>query len=199
MCDIKGKICGFIKNEVLIKNIISHENNADNLEKNLEKDLNLSDEQKALTYKQILIIRFSIMEAVGRGFLLFLSNNCDDRGCQNIKCKYYKNQEQIKKIKFIDMLEHIDNMRFTGFKAWEKEDFKYLKEIRNRVHLSFEKLDSDLEIFNKKLIDKIVDLNDKFIEQCSYSANCINENNVKYCLKELDEDNYEFEKRQKAK
>lgn len=203
----KADLKSFIKDDGLIENIIENQKVANLLEGTFEKDKTISNESKAIIYKHVLIILFSTLEAALRGFLLKIREDCSGRDCKEMKsCDYCKSKDAIRFMKVMSpineipkddkgkeidfLIDYLEDIRLIGFEGWKDKLFR-LKKLRNTVHLSNKSLETDIEVFNEDTITDIFEIMGELFNQLSISMRNIKDYE-EGCLKELDDNAYEF-------
>lgn len=142
---------------------------------------------KQIMIKQLLIMSFACLEGFVKGFFRKINSLCD-KNCKDEKtCQYYTPEKEMKKVMF-NKLERLINMRLICINNDTQDRIYLFNELRNKVHLSDEIEDIKNEEFNEGNIDGILDLFIEIVEQISLLQEFFNKEG--FCLKELDEDNF---------
>lgn len=124
-------------------------------------------EDQQIVYKQLGIIVFSCVEALWKGIVMAVNENCAKRKCSNKQCKYkkFKTTEKINRAPVDKVLDHLVNLRLLYVHPFEKEGIEELQQLRNHIHLTRTITDEvDRKIFDKDFIHD-VDICQKFAER----------------------------------
>ena len=124
-------------------------------------------EDQQIVYKQLGIIVFSCVEALWKGIVMAVNENCAKRKCSNRQCKYkkFETTEKINRAPVDKVLDHLVNLRLLYVHPFEKEGIEELQQLRNHIHLTRTITDEvDRKIFDKDFIHD-VDICQKFAER----------------------------------
>lgn len=149
-------------------------------------------EDQQIAYKQLGIIVFSCVEALWKGIVMAVNENCAKRKCSNKQCKYkkFETTEKINRAPVDKVLDHLVNMRLLYVHPFEKEGIEELQQLRNHIHLTRTITDEvDRKIFDKDFVENMLRLYYVTLNQLDSCHWYFTE--TAPCLKEMDEDGYE--------
>lgn len=95
-------------------------------------------EDQQIVYKQLGVIVFSCVEALWKGIVMAVNENCAKRNCSYKQCKYkkFETTEKINCATVDKILTHLINMRLLCVHPFEGEEIEELQHLRNHVHLT---------------------------------------------------------------
>ena len=149
-------------------------------------------EDQQIVYKQLGIIVFSCVEALWKGIVMTVNENCAKRKCSCKQCKYkkFETTEKINCAPVDKVLDHLVNMRLLYVHPFEKEEIEELQQLRNHIHLTRTVTDGvDRKIFDKDFVENMLRLYYVTLNQLDLCNWYFSE--TAPCLKEMDEDGYE--------
>ena len=149
-------------------------------------------EDQQIIYKQLGIIAFSCVEALWKGIVMTVNENCAKRKCSCKQCKYkkFETTEKINCAPVDKVLDHLVNMRLLYVHPFEKEEIEELQQLRNHIHLTRTVTDEvDRKIFDKDFVENMLRLYYVTLNQLDLCNWYFSE--TAPCLKEMDEDGYE--------
>ena len=149
-------------------------------------------EDQQIVYKQLGIIVFSCVEALWKGIVMTVNENCAKRKCSCKQCKYkkFETTEKINCAPVDKVLDHLVNMRLLYVHPFEKEGIEELQQLRNHIHLTRTVTDEvDRKIFDKDFVENMLRLYYVTLNQLDLCNWYFSE--TAPCLKEMDEDGYE--------
>ena len=184
----------YIQNEKLMEEI---QNNIQFFEKyyyNVDSRYKEVEEQQ-IVYKQLGIIAFSCVEALWKGIVMAVNENCEKRNCSYKMCKYkkFETTEKINQAPISKVLIHLVNMRLLYVHPFESEAIDELQQLRNHIHLTRAATEEfDSKIFDKTFVENMlrlyyVSLNQ--LDSCNWYFR-----ETAPCIKEMDEEKYEYTK-----
>ena len=118
-------------------------------------------EDQQIIYKQLGIIAFSCVEALWKGIVMTVNENCAKRKCSCKQCKYkkFETTEKINCAPVDKVLDHLVNMRLLYVHPFEKEEIEELQQLRNHIHLTRTVTDEvDRKIFDKDFVENMLRL-----------------------------------------
>ncbi|MCL2606990.1 MAG: hypothetical protein FWD92_00295 [Methanomassiliicoccaceae archaeon] len=117
----------------------------------LEKDL------KALTFKQLLISTFSVLEGIMLGAIDTLKKWCDSmESCQS-KCEFYFKKDVSEYIRFKEMKDHLCTIKALSFSPHGMEFVEIAKDLRNNVHIGkSSELESENTYYSAEFVDRSI-------------------------------------------
>ena len=148
-------------------------------------------EDQQIVYKQLGIIVFSCVEALWKGIVMTVNENCAKRKCSCKQCKYkkFETTEKINCAPVDKVLDHLVNMRLLYVHPFEKEEIEELQQLRNHIHLTRTVTDEvDRKIFDKDFVENMLRLYYVTLNQLDLCNWYFSE--TAPCLKEMDEDGY---------
>ena len=148
-------------------------------------------EDQQIIYKQLGIIAFSCVEALWKGIVMTVNENCAKRKCSSKQCKYkkFETTEKINYAPVDKVLDHLVNMRLLYVHPFEKEGIEELQQLRNHIHLTRTVTDGvDRKIFDKDFVENMLRLYYVTLNQLDLCNWYFSE--TAPCLKEMDEDGY---------
>ena len=148
-------------------------------------------EDQQIVYKQLGIIAFSCVEALWKGIVMTVNENCAKRKCSCKQCKYkkFETTEKINCAPVDKVLDHFVNMRLLYVHPFEKEEIEELQQLRNHIHLTRTVTDRvDRKIFDKDFVENMLRLYYVTLNQLDLCNWYFSE--TAPCLKEMDEDGY---------
>lgn len=148
-------------------------------------------EDQQIVYKQLGIIAFSCVEALWKGIVMTVNENCAKRKCSCKQCKYkkFETTEKINRAPVDKVLDHLVNMRLLYVHPFEKEEIEELQQLRNHIHLTRTVTDGvDRKIFDKDFVENMLRLYYVTLNQLDLCNWYFSE--TAPCLKEMDEDGY---------
>lgn len=148
-------------------------------------------EDQQIIYKQLGIIAFSCVEALWKGIVMTVNENCAKRKCSCKQCKYkkFETTEKINCAPVDKVLDHLVNMRLLYVHPFEKEEIEELQQLRNHIHLTRTVTDGvDRNIFDKDFVENMLRLYYVTLNQLDLCNWYFSE--TAPCLKEMDEDGY---------
>ena len=148
-------------------------------------------EDQQIVYKQLGIIAFSCVEALWKGIVMTVNENCAKRKCSCKQCKYkkFETTEKINRAPVDKVLDHLVNMRLLYVHPFEKEEIEELQQLRNHIHLTRTVTDGvDRNIFDKDFVENMLRLYYVTLNQLDLCNWYFSE--TAPCLKEMDEDGY---------
>ena len=148
-------------------------------------------EDQQIIYKQLGIIAFSCVEALWKGIVMTVNENCAKRKCSCKQCKYkkFETTEKINCATVDKVLDHLVNMRLLYVHPFEKEEIEELQQLRNHIHLTRTVTDGvDRKIFDKDFVENMLRLYYVTLNQLDLCNWYFSE--TAPCLKEMDEDGY---------
>lgn len=189
----------YIQNEALIKEI---HDNIDFVEKYYcDVDSRYADiKEQQIVYKQLGIIVSSCVEALWKGIVMAVNENCVKRNCSCKQCNYkkFETTEKINRATVDKILTHLMNMRLLNVHPFEKEEIEELQHLRNHVHLTRTITDEvDPKIFDKTFVENMLRLYYVTLNQLDLCDWYFSETGA--CLKVLDEDGYESTEQQEER
>ena len=149
-------------------------------------------EDQQIVYKQLGIIAFSCVEALWKGIVMAVNENCAKRKCSNKQCKYkkFETTEKINRAPVDKVLDHLVNMRLLCVHSFEREEIEELQHLRNHVHLTRTITDEvDPKVFDKTFVENMLRLYYVTLNQLDSCYWYFTE--TEPCLREMDEDKYE--------
>lgn len=184
----------YIQNEKLMEEI---QNNIQFVEKyyyNVDSRYKEVEDQQ-IVYKQLGIIVFSCVEALWKGIVMAVNENCEKRNCSYKMCKYkkFETTEKINQAPISKVLIHLVNMRLLYVHPFESEAIDELQQLRNYIHLTRAATEEfDPKIFDKTFVENMlrlyyVSLNQ--LDSCNWYFR-----ETAPCIKEMDEEKYECTK-----
>lgn len=184
----------YIQNEKLMEEI---QNNIQFVEKyyyNVDSRYKEVEDQQ-IVYKQLGIIVFSCVEALWKGIVMAVNENCEKRNCSYKMCKYkkFETTEKINQAPISKVLIHLVNMRLLYVHPFESEAIDELQQLRNHIHLTRAATEEfDPKIFDKTFVENMlrlyyVSLNQ--LDSCNWYFR-----ETAPCIKEMDEEKYECTK-----
>lgn len=180
----------YIQNEKLAEEI---QNNIQFVEKyygNVDSRYKEVEDQQ-IVYKQLGIIVFSCVEALWKGIVMTVNENCAKRKCSCKQCKYkkFETTDKINCAPVDKVLDHLVNMRLLYVHPFEKEGIEELQQLRNHIHLTRTVTDGvDRKIFDKDFVENMLRLYYVTLNQLDLCNWYFSE--TAPCLKEMDEDGY---------
>ena len=181
----------YIQNQKLMEEI---QNNIQFVEKyyyNVDSRYKEVEDQQ-IVYKQLGIIAFSCVEALWKGIVMAVNENCAKRKCSCKQCKYkkFETTEKINRASVDKVLDHLVNMRLLYVHPFEREEIEELQQLRNHIHLTRTVTDEvDRKIFDKDFVENMLRLYYVTLNQLDLCNWYFSE--TAPCLKEMDEDGYE--------
>ena len=181
----------YIQNQKLMEEI---QNNIQFVEKyyyNVDSRYKEVEDQQ-IVYKQLGIIAFSCVEALWKGIVMAVNENCAKRKCSNKQCKYkkFETTEKINRAPVDKVLDHLVNMRLLCVHSFEREEIEELQHLRNHVHLTRTITDEvDPKVFDKTFVENMLRLYYVTLNQLDSCHWYFTE--TEPCLREMDEDGYE--------
>lgn len=181
----------YIQNEKLMEEI---QNNIQFVEKyyyNVDSRYKEVEDQQ-IVYKQLGIIAFSCVEALWKGIVMAVNENCAKRkcSCKQCKCKRFETREKINCAPVDKVLDHLVNMRLLYVHPFEREAIEELQYLRNHVHLTRIITDEvDPKVFDKTFVENMLRLYYVTLNQLDSCHWYFTE--TEPCLREMDEDGYE--------
>ena len=181
----------YIQNQKLMEEI---QNNIQFVEKyyyNVDSRYKEVEDQQ-IVYKQLGIIAFSCVEALWKGIVMTVNENCAKRKCSCKQCKYkkFETREKINRASVDKVLDHLVNMRLLYVHPFEREEIEELQQLRNHIHLTRTVTDEvDRKIFDKDFVENMLRLYYVTLNQLDLCNWYFSE--TAPCLKEMDEDGYE--------
>ena len=148
-------------------------------------------EDQQIVYKQLGIIAFSCVEALWKGIVMTVNENCAKRKCSCKQCKYkkFETTEKINRASVDKVLDHLVNMRLLYVHPFEREEIEELQQLRNHIHLTRTVTDEvDRKIFDKDFVENMLRLYYVTLNQLDLCNWYFSE--TAPCLKEMDEDGY---------
>lgn len=181
----------YIQNQKLMEEI---QNNIQFVEKyyyNVDSRYKEVEDQQ-IVYKQLGIIAFSCVEALWKGIVMAVNENCAKRKCSCKQCKYkkFETREKINRAPVDKVLDHLVNMRLLYVHPFERETIEELQYLRNHVHLTRIITDEvDPKVFDKTFVENMLRLYYVTLNQLDSCHWYFTE--TEPCLREMDEDGYE--------
>lgn len=181
----------YIQNQKLMEEI---QNNIQFVEKyyyNVDSRYKEVEDQQ-IVYKQLGIIAFSCVEALWKGIVMAVNENCAKRKCSCKQCKYkkFETREKINRAPVDKVLNHLVNMRLLYVHPFERETIEELQYLRNHVHLTRIITDEvDPKVFDKTFVENMLRLYYVTLNQLDSCHWYFTE--TEPCLREMDEDGYE--------
>lgn len=181
----------YIQNQKLMEEI---QNNIQFVEKyyyNVDSRYKEVEDQQ-IVYKQLGIIAFSCVEALWKGIVMAVNENCAKRKCSCKQCKYkkFETRENINRAPVDKVLDHLVNMRLLYVHPFERETIEELQYLRNHVHLTRIITDEvDPKVFDKTFVENMLRLYYVTLNQLDSCHWYFTE--TEPCLREMDEDGYE--------
>ena len=181
----------YIQNQKLMEEI---QNNIQFVEKyyyNVDSRYKEVEDQQ-IVYKQLGIIAFSCVEALWKGIVMTVNENCAKRKCSCKQCKYkkFETREKINRAPVDKVLDHLVNMRLLYVHPFERETIEELQYLRNHVHLTRIITDEvDPKVFDKTFVENMLRLYYVTLNQLDSCHWYFTE--TEPCLREMDEDGYE--------
>ena len=181
----------YIQNQKLMEEI---QNNIQFVEKyyyNVDSRYKEVEDQQ-IVYKQLGIIVFSCVEALWKGIVMAVNENCAKRKCSCKQCKYkkFETREKINRAPVDKVLDHLVNMRLLYVHPFERETIEELQYLRNHVHLTRIITDEvDPKVFDKTFVENMLRLYYVTLNQLDSCHWYFTE--TEPCLREMDEDGYE--------
>ena len=181
----------YIQNQKLMEEI---QNNIQFVEKyyyNVDSRYKEVEDQQ-IVYKQLGIIAFSCVEALWKGIVMAVNENCAKRKCSCKQCKYkkFETREIINRAPVDKVLDHLVNMRLLYVHPFERETIEELQYLRNHVHLTRIITDEvDPKVFDKTFVENMLRLYYVTLNQLDSCHWYFTE--TEPCLREMDEDGYE--------
>ena len=157
-------------------------------------------EDQQIIYKQLGIIAFSCVEALWKGIVMTVNENCAKRKCSCKQCKYkkFETTEKINCAPVDKVLDHLVNMRLLYVHPFEKEEIEELQQLRNHIHLTRTVTDGvDRKIFDKDFVENMLRLYYVTLNQLDLCNWYFSE--TAPCLKEMDEDGYKTTDQQRER
>ena len=157
-------------------------------------------EDQQIVYKQLGIIVFSCVEALWKGIVMTVNENCAKRKCSCKQCKYkkFETTEKINCAPVDKVLDHLVNMRLLYVHPFEKEGIEELQQLRNHIHLTRTVTDGvDRKIFDKDFVENMLRLYYVTLNQLDLCNWYFSE--IAPCLKEMDEDGYKTTDQQRER
>ena len=157
-------------------------------------------EDQQIVYKQLGIIVFSCVEALWKGIVMAVNENCTKRKCSCKQCKYkkFETREKINRASVDKVLDHLVNMRLLYVHPFEREEIEELQQLRNHIHLTRTVTDEvDRKIFDKDFVENMLRLYYVTLNQLDLCNWYFSE--TAPCLKEMDEDGYETTDQQRER
>ena len=157
-------------------------------------------EDQQIVYKQLGIIVFSCVEALWKGTVMAVNENCAKRKCSNKQCKYkkFETTEKINRAPVDKVLDHLVNVRLLYVHPFEKEGIEELQQLRNHIHLTRTITDEvDRKIFDKDFVENMLRLYYVTLNQLDLCNWYFSETTP--CLKEMDEDGYKTTDQQRKR
>ena len=157
-------------------------------------------EDQQIVYKQLGIIVFSCVEALWKGIVMTVNENCAKRKCSCKQCKYkkFETTEKINCAPVDKVLDHLVNMRLLYVHPFEKEGIEELQQLRNHIHLTRTVTDEvDRKIFDKDFVENMLRLYYVTLNQLDLCNWYFSE--TAPCLKDMDEDGYEITDQQRER
>lgn len=157
-------------------------------------------EDQQIVYKQLGIIAFSCVEALWKGIVMTVNENCAKRKCSCKQCKYkkFETREKINRASVDKVLDHLVNMRLLYVHPFEREEIEELQQLRNHIHLTRTVTDEvDRKIFDKDFVENMLRLYYVTLNQLDLCNWYFSE--TAPCLKEMDEDGYKATVQQREK
>lgn len=157
-------------------------------------------EDQQIVYKQLGIIAFSCVEALWKGIVMTVNENCAKRKCSCKQCKYkkFETTEKINRAPVDKVLDHLVNMRLLYVHPFEKEEIEELQQLRNHIHLTRTVTDGvDRKIFDKDFVENMLRLYYVTLNQLDLCNWYFSE--TAPCLKEMDEDGYKTTDQQRER
>lgn len=151
----------------------------------------VEEKEQQIMYKQLAIIAFSCVEALWKGIVLTINNNCNNNHCKENRCKYKKfnNSEKLNRANVNEIAKHLQRMRVISIFPFEQAKIEELQNMRNHVHLTRIICDSiKSEDFNKVLVDDMLRLYYVTLNQMECSMKYLPI--YAFCIKDLDENGY---------